>query len=170
MADPISDAASCTMSSCCVVHLGEPSTEPIAGLVRERLGARASAGEWETSKAAALILLVECDPDGTACDVARKFLKDVKRSDCFANYSASIKRRVATLALCKSTCANSAAMLARQVFRRQEAAGHADRRHGCTALKPVTCAEIEIEEVTESVLPWADAVVAALDALAPVET
>ena len=55
------------MSSCCVVHLGEPSTEPIAGLVRERLGARASAGE-ETSKAAALILLVECDPDGTAGD------------------------------------------------------------------------------------------------------
>ena len=147
------------MSSCCVVHLGEPSTEPIAGLVRERLGARASAGEWETSKAAALILLVECDPDGTACDVARKFLKDVKRSDCFANYSTSIKRRVATLALCKSTCANSAAMLGADKFSgAKKLQATLTDRHGCTALKPVSCAEIEIEEVTESVLPWADAV------------
>ena len=43
-------------------------------------------------------------------------------------------------------------------------------RHGCTALLKVECAEIEIQEVDEAVLPWADAVVAALDALAPVKT
>ena len=150
----------------CVVHLGDPSTEEITALVRARLGARASAGSWETSKAPCLVLLVECDPDGTVCDAARKFQRDVKRSECFANYSTSVKRRVATLALCKSTCANSAAMLGKDKFSgaTKLQAALCDRG-GCTALLPVSCAEIEIQEVDESVLPWADGVIAALDAL-----
>ena len=156
--------------SCVVVHLGEPSTEPIAELVKERLGARADAGSWETSKAA-LLLLVECDPDGTQSDVARKFLKDVKKSDTFTSDSAAIQRRVATLALCKSTCANSAAMLGDGKFTGAKRLQTAlTDKHGCTALLPVTCAEIEIQEVDESVMPWVDAVIAALDALAPAET
>ena len=66
--------------------------------------------------------------------MARKFLKDVKRSDCFANYSTSIKRRVATLALCKSTCANSAAMLGADKFSgAKKLQATLTDRHGCTA-------------------------------------
>ena len=92
------------------------------------------------------------------------------------------------MALAKATttaaCASALALLARLPVRGKMAAMlGADKfsgakklqatltdRHGCTALLAVQCAEIEIDEVDQSVLPWADAVVAALDAFAPVET
>jgi hypothetical protein len=97
------------MSGCGVIHLGEEGTLPIATIVAERLGSRSDGlvDDWETCKAAVLVLIVECEPDGGACTAARKFMRQLKRSDCFANYSASIKRRVAVLALATSVCANS---------------------------------------------------------------
>ena len=88
---------------------GEESTLPIATIVAERLGSRTEGvvGNWKTCKAVVLVFVVECEPDGNVCIVARKFMRELKRSESFAKYSASIKRRIAVLALATSVCANS---------------------------------------------------------------
>lgn len=145
----------------CLVHLGEESTQAITAVVRERLGPRVGDADWRTTKAETLLLVVECESDGSACTSARKFMRALKQADELAG----TPRRVACLALARSVCANSAAMLGADKFNGCAKVQRALQDRGCSVLLPIGGAEIELEEVEVSVLPWADRVAAALDAL-----
>ena len=99
------------MAKVCVISLGSESAPHIAECVRQELGDRSASEEWETSKAPVLVVVVECESDGEPCPAARQFVRALRRSECFANYSQSIGRRAAVLGLASSVCANSAAQL-----------------------------------------------------------
>ena len=99
------------MAKVCVISLGSETAPHIAECVRQELGDRSASEEWETSKAPVLVVVVECESDGEPCPAARQFVRALRRSECFANYSQSIGRRAAVLGLASSVCANSAAQL-----------------------------------------------------------
>ena len=152
-----------------VLHLGEESTRQITKLVCETLGARASElsdiKAALSSTAAILVLVVECEQDGGHCGpgtAARKFLRELKKSETFA--TASTQRKVACLALARSVCANSAAMLGADKWKGGGMVQSAVVAAGCVPLVAMGTAEIELEEVEDSVLPWARLVSSALDA------
>jgi len=152
-----------------VLALGEEAAPAIADLVRDCLSHHAapasSAADWERSKAATLVVVVECDGDGEACEAARKWMKTLRRSECYANFSTSIHRRVAVLALARSVCANSAAMLGSS----EKYAGGGKVlqtliSNGCTRLVPLGKTEVELEPVETYVDSWVQTIIAALDA------
>lgn len=151
-----------------VLALGEEAAPSIAAVIRDCLAHRASpavgADEWERSQAAILILVVDCEADGEPCMPAAKFLRTLRRSECFANFSASICRRVAVLALARSVCASSSAMLgSTEKFSGGARVLKTLLSNGCTRLVPLGMAEVELQPVEACVLPWAHAVCAAVD-------
>mmetsp|Transcript_10489 Transcript_10489/g.20265 ORF Transcript_10489/g.20265 Transcript_10489/m.20265 type:complete len:207 (+) Transcript_10489:171-791(+) len=111
-----------------------------------------------------LVVIVECEADGGLCDRARKFLRQLKKSEVFSSNSAAVHRRVAILSLARSTCAFSAAQGGDGKFRGGLAIQNALLERGCTPLVPIGKAEIETEEVSERVLPWASTVATMMQA------
>ncbi|EOD24895.1 hypothetical protein EMIHUDRAFT_224435 [Emiliania huxleyi CCMP1516] len=170
------------MAKVCVISLGSESAPHIAECVRQELGDRSASEEWETSKAPVLVVVVECESDGEPCPAARQFVRALRRSENFANYSQSIGRRAAVLGLASSVCANSAAQLGDGD--KYTGASRVERAliaGGCTALlkmgtmeadqldaAPLTAAplrpptQVELQSPEESAIPWARAVCAAL--------
>jgi len=148
-----------------VFHLAEPSTIEITELVGRQLGPLFSlAGDQWAVEAAGVtrILVIECEPDGELCPAARKFQRELKKAPRLADSGAT---QVACLALARSACSNSAAMLGADKW---NGAKRLQRlmveHHGCSLLVPMGQAEIEIEGVEENVLPWARQLSAALEA------
>ena len=147
-----------------VFHLAEPSTIEITELVGQQLGPLFSlAGDQWAVEAAGVtrILVIECEPDGELCPAARKFQRELKKAPRLADSGAT---QVACLALARSACSNSAAMLGADKW---NGAKRLQRlmveHHGCSLLVPMGQAEIEIEGVEENVLPWARQLSAALE-------
>ena len=152
-----------------LLHLAEPSTVEITDLVGQQLGPQFSrAGDQWAGAAAQLgnvqtrVLVIECEPDGELCPAARKFQRELKKAPRLADSGAT---QVACLALARSACSNSAAMLGADKW---NGAMRLQRlmveQHGCSLLVPMGRAEIEIEGVEENVLPWARQLAAALEA------
>ena len=162
------------MAICDVLHLGDESTRQITHLVLNALGPSATMAEWSVAHGgvlvrctcSVLVLIVECEqPDGAPCATARKFLRELRRSDAFAHTNP----KVACLALARSVCANSAAMLGDDKWAGAAKIQRALVDKGCTTLVKMGGAEIELEAVETSVLPWAQQVREALDATADKE-
>ena len=137
-------------------HLAEPSTVEITDLVGQQLGPLFSrAGDQWAGAAAQLeaaagdvktrVLVIECEPDGELCPAARKFQRELKKAPRLADSGAM---QVACLALARSACSNSAAMLGADKW---NGAMRLQRlmveQHGCSLLVPMGQAEIEIEGV-----------------------
>jgi hypothetical protein len=151
-----------------VLALGEEAAPSIAEVVRDCLAHRAlpavEADGWERSQAATLILVVDCEADGEPCAPAAKFLRTLRRSECFANFSESIGRRVAVLALARSVCSNSSAMLgSTEKFSGGARVLKTLLASGCTRLVPLGMAEVELQPVEACVIPWARSVCTAVD-------
>lgn len=148
-----------------IFHLAEPSTIEITELVGQQLGPLISsaAGAAQLEAAGVNVLVIECEPDGELCPAARKFQRELKKAPRLADSGAT---QVACLALARSACSNSAAMLGADKW---NGALRLQRLmveyHGCSLLVPMGKAEIEIEGVEENVLPWARQLSAALEAL-----
>ena len=100
------------------------------------------------------LFIVECDKEGDSMG-ARKLVKALKTAESGRLWGV----RVAVLALAKSVCAFSAASGGDDKFR----AGHrllaALKAAGANALCTVGHAEVEVEEVETSVVPWLDELV-----------
>ena len=147
-----------------IFHLSEPSTIEITELVGQQLGPLISsaAGAAQLEAAGVNVLAIECESDGELCPAARKFQRELKKAPRLADSGAT---QVACLALARSACSNSAAMLGKDKW---NGALRLQRLmveyHGCSLLVPMGLAEIEIEGVEENVLPWARQLAAALEA------
>lgn len=137
----------------------------VASVVRERLGEHALAevaGETPLScAAAALVFVVECEPDGSPCAAARKFMRELKK----AGATPLAGKKVAVLALARSVCAFSAAQGGSDKFaggaKVQKALSEVGGCEG--SLVKMGSAEVEQEEVDVVVVPWADSLRAALE-------
>ena len=138
--------------------------ESIATVVRDLLGDKAlPTDEGDTlvgCSAAVLIVVVECESDGTACTTARKFMRELKK----LGDTPLSGKKVAVLAVASSVCAFSAASGGSDKF---GGGGKLLKAlleiGGGEALVKLGCAEVEQEEVETSVHPWVSSVRAALD-------
>ena len=120
--------------------------------------------------AAALLVVVEVESDGSGVDSARRFVKQLAAKRASPSSAASPVgagplggKPVGVLAVGRSVCAFSAASVrgpgrfagAVRLERRLVAAGG-------ELLVPMGSSEVELEEVEIAVVPWADAVATAL--------
>ena len=147
---------------CEVVHLADAATRQITTLVLEALGEHAVLVDSPSGTAAALVLVVECEQDGGLGGAARKLLRSLSKGDDdrFSGRTPS----VGLLAIGKSVCANSSAMLGRDKWSGAAKLQSALHSAGCTPLVAMGGVEIELEDIEASVLPWARTVREALDA------
>lgn len=145
----------------------ETAAASISEAVRLRLGPRAHIiVDWkEAVKCDAILFVVEVERDGTACDGSRRWLRQLKREPQSLLGGGLHGMRVGVLALARNTCSFSAASGGAEKFAGATRLQKALLEFGCTLLVPMGCAEVEMEEVDVSVLPWADGVATALRSL-----
>jgi peptide-methionine (S)-S-oxide reductase len=151
-----------------VRHEHDCVADSIAEVVRARLGPRAVVvGEWNADvSATAVLFIVEVERDGTGCDAARKFLRQLAKSPTTIFGQADVaSKAVGVLGLARSVCSFSAASGGADKF-----AGAARFQArlvsaGCELLLPMGTSEVELEGIEVAVLPWADAAARAFEAL-----
>ena len=139
----------------------------IAEVMCERLGPRAFiVGDWmAASEGVVVLFIVEVEGDGTACDAARRWMRKLKRDPESLLGGALRQKTIGVLALARSVCAFSAASGGVDKFSGAARLQRELVRYGCGQLLPMGMAEVEMEEVDTSVLPWADAAAAAFEDL-----
>ena len=151
-----------------VCHEHHCVADGIAEVVRSRLGPRAVVvRDWHADvSASAVLFIVEVERDGTSCDAARKFLRQLTKSPATLFGDAELATKaVGVLGLARSVCSFSAASGGADKF-----AGAARLQArlvsaGCELLVPMGMSEVELEGVEVAVLPWADAAARAFEEL-----
>ena len=151
-----------------VGHEHHGVADGIAEVVRGRLGPRAVVvTDWYADvRASAVLFVVEVERDGTGCDAARKFLRQLtKTPDPLFGDAGLATKAVGVLGLARSVCSFSAASGGAEKF--AGAARFQTRlvSAGCELLVPMGMAEVELEDVDKVVLPWADAAARAFEEL-----
>lgn len=144
-----------------IVHDGGEAAQAISALVHSTIGEPANISCIKDTSADSLaqserittwVFVVEVDKEGD-CTEARKLLRALKKAD--ANTLSG--KRIAVLALARSVCSFSAASGGLDKFRGGARLQSALLAAGAWKLCQMGCAEVEMEEVEVSVLPWAQA-------------
>ena len=144
-----------------IVHDGGEAARAISALVHSTIGEPANISCIQDTSAESLaqserittwVFVVEVDKEGD-CTEARKLLRALKKAD--ANTLSG--KRIAVLALARSVCSFSAASGGLDKYRGGARLQSALLAAGAWKLCQMGCAEVEMEEVEVSVLPWAQA-------------
>ena len=142
--------------------------DSIADVVKGRLGPRALVvKDWHAEvDASAVLFIIEVERDGTACDAARKFLRQLSKSSETVFGQTELRHKaIGVLGLARSVCSFSAASGGADKF---AGAARFQRRlatMGCHVLLPMGMSEVELEAVDVAVLPWVDAAARAFEEL-----
>jgi len=132
-------------------HLGEQLVSPPASVDGINTDALRATSASTSGAASTLLFLLECEQDGMLAADARKLQRELKKaadSACLAGC------HVAVLALARSVCAFSAASTGADKYSGATKLQAVLTSLGASAVLPLGCAEIEVEEVEVAVLPW----------------
>jgi hypothetical protein len=114
--------------------------------------------DWNAATDADVILFViEVESDGSPSETARKFLRSLKKQPPPLG-GALDSKRVGVLALARNVCAFSAGSGGSNKYSGAAKLQKALIDAGATLLVPMGSAEVEMEEVEVSIIPWVDTV------------
>ena len=104
-----------------------------------------------------ILFVIEVESDGSPSETARKFLRSLKKQPPPLGGALDTKR-VGVLALARNVCAFSAGSGGSNKYSGAAKLQKALIDAGATLLVPMGSAEVEMEEVEVSIIPWVDTV------------
>jgi hypothetical protein len=104
-----------------------------------------------------ILFVIEVESDGSPSETARKFLRSLKKQPPPLG-GALDSKRVGVLALARNVCAFSAGSGGSNKYSGAAKLQKALIDAGATLLVPMGSAEVEMEEVEVSIIPWVDTV------------